>query len=428
MSVAEEMYELAKEIFPICRSITGNGVRQTLGILQKHINLRIHEVPTGTEVFDWTIPKEWNIRDAFIANSSGKRIVDFQKNNLHVMGYSTPVDAFMTLDELREYLYTIPEQPTAIPYITSYYSERWGFCLSQEQRDALVDDTYHVLIDSTLEAGSLTYGEYIIKGDSPQEVLISTYVCHPSMANNETSGPVLATFLAKWIAALPQRRYTYRVVFIPETIGSITYLSRHIGQMKQNTIAGFNLTCVGDNNSYSLLPTRKGETLSDRVAEHVLRFHAPEHKRYSFFKDRGSDERQYCAPGVDLPVVSVMRTKYDEYDEYHTSLDNLDYISANGLFGAYEVHQKMITALEKNYYYISKTLCEPQLGKRGLYPTSSTKETWQIVQTMMNLWTSMDGDPDLIAIAEMIDVPIWELYSIVDDFLDNDLIYSIQKQ
>lgn len=427
MNLGTNMYTLAEELFPICRSITGNGVRQTLQIIQRELpDLTIHEVPTGTSVFDWTIPKEWNIRDAYVANSKGEKVIDFQDNNLHIMGYATPIDCYMTLSELQEHLFSIPKQPDAIPYVTSYYKERWGFCLTQKQRDALVDDTYHVVIDSSLEEGSLTYGEWRLAGESEKEIFLSTYICHPSMANNEVSGPVVATYLAQWIQSLDTRRYSYRIVFIPETIGSITYLSRHLDEMKRRVIAGFNISCVGDNNSYSLLPTRKGKTLADRVAKHTLRYHTPAYKTYSFFKDRGSDERQYCAPGVDLPVVSVMRTKYDEYDEYHTSLDDLSYISGEGLFGAYEAHVKMITALERNVHFVSKTLCEPQLGKRGLYPSASTKNTWEVVQTMMNLWTSMDGETDLLGIAEMIDVPVWELYSIVDDFLENDLIYSLE--
>lgn len=274
-NVGQDMYRLMVELFPICRSITGNGVRETLARIKEHIPLQIHEIPSGTKAFDWEVPKEWNIRDAFILDEEGNKVVDFKTNNLHVVGYSIPVDRWLTLRELQEHLHSLPEQPDAIPYVTSYYKEYWGFCISDNQRKTLRDGRYRVVIDSQLKEGHLTYGEYIIQGKIRKEVFLSTYICHPSMANNELSGPVLTTFLAKWIASAP-RRYTYRIVFVPETIGSITYLSRHLDEMRNNIIAGFNISCVGDERVYSYVPSRYGNTFADKVALNVLKFKHPD--------------------------------------------------------------------------------------------------------------------------------------------------------
>ena len=270
--IGKEMHMLAEKLFPINRSITGDGVRKTLSIISEHVkNLVVFEVPSGTKVFDWEVPKEWSIVNGYILTPSGKKICDFNKNNLHVMGYSIPVNDSISLEELNKNLYSLPNQPDAIPYVTSYYSERWGFCISHKERELLEEGDYQVKIDSCLFDGNLTYGELIIKGETDREVLISTYVCHPSMANNELSGPVVVTYLIKWLQSLKSRRYTYRIVFIPETIGSITYLSRNIDKMKKKTIAGFNVSCIGDNRSYSYLPSRNGTTLSDKVAQHIFK-------------------------------------------------------------------------------------------------------------------------------------------------------------
>ena len=414
------MYRLMARLFPICRSIIGDGLRETLHILQEHIPLRLFEIPSGTRVFDWTVPKEWNIRDAFVLDPEGRKIIDFKSNNLHVLGYSVPVDRFVSLSELQRHLHSLPDQPDAIPWVTSVYEERWGFCLTHKQRTQLKDGTYRVVIDSELRSGALTYAELIIPGASSKEIFISTYVCHPSMANNELSGPVVATALAKWIASEP-RRFTYRIIFIPETIGSIAYLSRNLESMKNNIVAGFNLTCVGDERAYSYLPSRNGSTLADKVALNILRAKHPEFRQYSFL-DRGSDERQYCSPGIDLPVVSLMRTKYREFPEYHTSLDNLDFVSPAGLQGSFDLHRDCIELLERNRVYQMRCLGEPQLGVRGLYPTIATKESHRQVIDMLNFIAYADGTNDLIDISNAIQVPVRDLYPIMDKLTQADLL------
>lgn len=406
ISTGQEMYSWATELFPICRSITGDGTRTTLRYLQNLIpELVVREVPSGTAAFDWTVPDEWNIRDAYVADENGRRVIDFQRSNLHVVGYSEPVDEWLSLEDLQRHLYSLPERPKAIPYITSYYKRRWGFCVSHDDRQRLKASKYRAVIDSTLAPGSLTYGDLILKGKESREVLVSTYVCHPSMANNELSGPVVATALAQWLASMPERRFTYRFVFIPETIGSIVYLSRHFAEMKEKTIAGFVVTCVGDAKCFSFMPSRLGDTLADHIALHVLRHHAPDFRAYSFL-ERGSDERQYCSPKIDLPVVSIMRSKYGEYPEYHTSDDDLSLISPEGLNGTFEMLRRCIGGLEANCVYESSFSCEPQLGKRGLYPTLSTRETAAQVRTMMNVIGYADGHTDLLTIADRIGEPI----------------------
>ena len=421
--IGNKMHGLAEKLFPINRSITGNGVRETLSILNEYIkDLVLFEVPSGTQALDWVVPKEWSIVSGHILTPSGRKICDFNENNLHIVGYSTPVDDSISLVELDKHLNSLPDQPDAIPYVTSYYAERWGFCLTHKQRMLLEEGTYKVEIDSCLFDGHLTYGELIIKGDTDKEVLISTYVCHPSMANNELSGLVVVTYLAKWLQALQSRKYTYRIIFIPETIGSITYLSKNINQMQQKVIAGFNVSCVGDNRSYSYLPSRNGKTLSDKVAKHILKWIDPNYVAYSW-SERGSDERQYCAPGVDLPIASIMRTKYGKYPEYHTSLDDLiNVVTPDGLEGGYEALRLSIEAIENNCYPRVTVLGEPQLGKRGLYPTISTKNSSSETRLLMELITWSDGNHSLLEIAEKCNTPIWELYPLIKKLQTHDLL------
>lgn len=421
------MYHLAEKLFPICRSITGDGVRQTLEILKEEYgDMRIYEVPSGTQVFDWTVPKEWNIRDAYIEDSQGKRIIDFKENNLYVMGYSLPMDRIMSLEELKQMIFTQPDQPDVVPYVTSYYQERSGFCMSENQKNALREAAYHCVIDSELKEGSLTYGEIILKGDIEEEVLLSTYICHPSMANNEVSGPVVTIELVKWLASLKRRRYTYRILFIPETIGSITYLSRNLEIMKKNTVAGFVLSCVGDDRTYSIVETKYGDTLTDRLLKNILQYHFPDYKTYDFLH-RGSDERQYNAPGVDLPVCGVCRSKYEEYPEYHTSADDLSLISEEGLQGSFVLMKKCIMALEYNYFYKLSCCCEPQLGKRGLYPTLSQKGNYSDAALVMrDLVAYADGRIDLIEISNRIHTPIDRLIPLIDKLLENGLFGIVE--
>jgi aminopeptidase-like protein len=420
----ELMYQLLSELFPICRSITGNGVRSTLQVIKQHIPLEVHEIPTGMQVFDWTVPKEWNIRAAFIEDEDGRKIVDFQRNNLHVVGYSVPVERWVSLSELQEHLHSLEDQPEAVPYVTSYYKECWGFCMAHQERVKLKEGRYRVFIDSDLKDGYLTYGECVVPGEVEQEVFLSTYVCHPSMANNELSGPVVATFIAKWIASQP-RRYTYRIIFIPETIGAITYLSRHREDLRQRVLVGFNISCVGDERSYSYVASRYGNTLADKIISNVLAFKHHDFIRYSFL-DRGSDERQYCSPGIDLPLVTICRSKYGTYPEYHTSLDNLDFVTPEGLRGSYELIKDCIEVTERNRKYKLTCYGEPQLGKRGLYPNLSTKKSGASVSTIMNFIAYADGENDLVDISNHIQVPVWELYPVVDKLADASLLVGVE--
>lgn len=416
------MYGWAKDLFPINRSITGQGLRDTLKYIKDILpKLEIKEVETGTKIFDWEVPREWNVVEAYVDDEYGNRIIDFRNLNLHLVGYSIPVDVWVDLAELNEHLYSIESQPDAIPYITSYFKERWGFCLSHNQRIKLKKGMYHVVIRSTLEPGYLNYGELIIKGKSTQEVLLSTYVCHPSMANNELSGPVVTMALAKWINELKDTRYTYRIIFIPETIGAIAYLSENWQNMKKNTIAGFVLTCVGDDLNFSLMPSRLGNTYADEISKHLCSHFVPSYIKYSFL-ERGSDERQYCSPLIDLPIVSIMRSKYGTYAEYHTSKDNLNFISPEGLLGGYLINLKCIQAIEINFNYKCKILGEPKMDKRGLRDTiGAPKVLPNSIKHIMNFLMYSDGST-LLEISEIIGLNIFEAHEIAQILLKEDLI------
>lgn len=422
------MHKWATDLFPICRSLTGEGVRETLNYLSELLpGLKVESIPSGQQVFDWVVPDEWIIRDAYITDEKENCIVDFKVNNLHVVGYSQAVDQWLSLEELQSHLYSLPDQPDAIPYITSYYNKRWGFCLSENQRKELKPGCYRAVIDSDLVPGVLNYGELILPGYSSQEVLLSTYICHPSMANNELSGPVVTAALATWLMNIPDRKYTYRIIFVPETIGAITYIWKNLQELKENTIAGYQITCIGDERCYSYLPSRRGGSLSDHAALHVLKHLAPDFKRYSFL-NRASDERQYCSPGVDLPIASIMRSKYHEYPEYHTSLDDLTLVTPKGLEGGYTALRKSIEAIEYNFRPLVTVLCEPQLGKRGLYPTLGTNSSGIAKNHLMNLIAYSDGTRTLLEIAEIIKAPVWDLLPIFQKLKEHGLLKDLDNE
>ena len=424
--IGSSIYKLAQELWPLNRSLTGEGVRATLLKIQEIVPpLNIFEVSSGTKVFDWTVPDEWYIHDAYIVKPCGKKICHFKNNNLHVVGYSAPVNKKISLGELQEHLHSLPDQPTAIPYVTSYYQECWGFCISHEDRELLEDGEYHVVIKSRLFKGVLNYGELLIKGESDKEIFLSSYICHPSMANNELSGPTVLAYLSKWLLSLKRHRYSYRIILVPETIGSIVYLSDNYVQMKKNVVAGFNISCVGDDRAYSYVPSRRGDTPSDCVAKHVLKWTDPHYCHYSW-SDRGSDERQYCSPGLDLPIASICRSKYGSYPEYHTSLDVLgNVVTSEGLQGGYNVLRRSIEVLENNSIPSMTVLCEPQLGRRGLYPDLSIKGSADEVQLMMDFISWCDGTKTLLEISEILNVPVWELYGLSSSLQDKKLIVNI---
>ena len=427
--ISQQMYSWAVDLFPLCRSLTGKGTLNTLKYLQNLVpQIKILSVRSGTKAYDWEIPAEWNIEEAWIADENGNKLVDFKSNNLHVVNYSSPVDKCVNLAELERHLHSIPEIPDAIPYKTTYYKRDWGFCLTHNQRVKLKPGNYHVYIKSDFNLdGKMNYGEIKIPGREKDEIFLSTYVCHPSMANNELSGPVVTLALVKWILAMQNRRYSYRIVFIPETIGAINYIFENYNELKMNVKAGFNVTCVGDDRTYSFLPSRMGNTLADRVAKHVLFHTSSNFKSYTWF-DRGSDERQYCSPGINLPMVSIMRSKYGEYPEYHTSLDNLNLISPEGLLGSYEIIQSAISLFEQNYYPVSTMVGEPMMSKRGLRSTiggaKSLPDETKLIGDVISL---CDGTLSILDIAEMMNMPFQKIYQICDFLKSIELINVFYK-
>jgi aminopeptidase-like protein len=402
--VGEEIFALAARIFPICRSITGNGVRQTLREISSQLALEVHEVPTGTEVFDWTIPREWNIRDAYIKDGAGNKVVDFAQSNLHVMSYSVPVRTRISLTALRKHVHTLPEQPDLIPYRTSYYAEDWAFCMAHRQLDGLREETYEVVIDSNLENGYLTYGEYLHKGQTDEEFLLSAHVCHPSLANDNCSGVALLTQLARRMVGL-QTRYSYRFLFAPGTIGAIAWLA-HSEESSWRVKHGLVVSMVGDGGGPTYKKSRQGEAAIDRAMSHVLR-----HSRLSpvieEFSPYGYDERQYCSPGFNLPVGLFQRSKYGTIAEYHTSADNLDFIKPEHLQESYSMIVKTIDVIENDAVYCSTIQkCEPQLGKYGLYRRVGGN-SHIATENMALLWVLnlSDGTQSLLDIAERSKLP-----------------------
>lgn len=397
--ISHNLYQLVSELFPICRSITGNGFRETLKIIKQHIPLQIHEVPTGTQVFDWTVPKEWNIRGAYIKNAKGERIIDFQDSNLHVVNYSIPIHKTISFQELKPHLFTLPDHPDWIPYRTSYYKEDWGFCLSHNQYLQFQDEDYEICIDSSLQPGHLTYGEYFIPGKCSDEVLISCHACHPSLGNDNLSGIAIATFLAKQICQLSPR-YSYRFLFIPGTIGSITWLA--LNEAKVNQVKhGLVLTCLGDPGHLTYKKSRRGDAEIDKVVAYVLKNFANQHEIIDFFP-YGYDERQYCSPGFNLAVGCFMRSPHGTFPEYHTSADNLSFIQPEYLADSFYKCLLSIHTLDNNRAYLNQNpKCEPQLGKRGLYQMMGGQKDSGVNQmTLLWVLNLSDGDHTLLEIAE----------------------------
>ena len=400
----KELYNLVEELYPICRSITGDGVRDTLTILKKYIPLTSHEVPTGTKVFDWTVPKEWNIRDAYIKNRSGEKIIDFRNSNLHVMSYSTPVRQTLSLEELKTHLYTLPDHPEWIPYRTSYHNEQWGFCLTHQQLTELQHGEYEVCIDSTLDDGSLTYGEYYLQGEVDDEVLISCHICHPSLCNDNLSGIAVATSLAQFLSS-EMRRYSYRFVFLPGTIGPITWLSlneERVYRIKHGLV----LALLGDPGMTTYKKSRRGDAEIDRIVAHVLR-HSDAPYEIKDFSPYGYDERQYCSPGFNLPVGNLMRTPNGCFPEYHTSADNLEFVRPSFLADSWEKCRFVMETLEGNRTYSNQNpKCEPQLGRRGLYRAiSGQAERGQQEMAIFWVLNLSDGAHSLLDIAERAAMP-----------------------
>ena len=396
--IGEEIFALAAEIYPICRSITGRGVRATLDQLARHIELEVHEVPTGTPVFDWTIPREWNIQDAYIKNAAGERVVDFRRNNLHVLNYSVPVHTRLPLDELKQHIFTLPEQPGLIPYRTSYYAESWGFCMAHERLAALPDGVYEVMIDASLEDGSLTYGEYLHQGATEDEVLLSAHICHPSLANDNCSGLALLTRLAARLAQL-RTRYSYRFLFAPGTIGAIAWLARNEHRVARIR-HGLVVSCVGDSGGPTYKKSRRGDALIDRAMAHVLRQAGSSPTILDFFP-YGYDERQYCSPGFDLPVGLFQRSQFATFPEYHTSADDLDFIKPEHLASSYRVIVAGLDIVENDWLPESTNpKCEPQLGRRGLYAALGGASEGA-ARSMAMLWVLnlSDGRHSLLDIA-----------------------------
>ena len=421
LQTGKSMHRLATELYPLCRSITGNGFRDSLAILGREVPLNVVDVPTGTKVFDWTIPQEWNIRDAYIKNSQGEKVVDFTRLNLHVLQYSVPIRETMTLAELRPHLFTLPDHPDWVPYRTSYYKKNWGFCLSQKVLDSLEEGQYEVCIDSTLADGRLSYGEIVLPGATADEVLISCHSCHPSLANDNLSGMVVATSLARLLAGV-ERRYTYRFVFIPGAIGSIAWLARH----KEEALKikhGLVVACVGDPGPLTYKKSRRGDAEIDRAALHVME-HSGEPFHVKDFSPYGYDERQYCSPGFNLAVGSLTRTPHGQFPEYHTSADNLDFIRPASLEHSLQTYLSIVGLLEKNRVYLSlNPYCEPQLGKRGLY-RSMGGQTDEPANELALLWVLnlSDGQHSLLDIAERAGLPFALIAGAADALLAVDLL------
>jgi aminopeptidase-like protein len=425
-TVGAQLFELICRLYPICRSITGEGVRKTLRILQEMMPLEIHEVPTGTRVFDWEVPKEWNINDAFIKDSSGRKIIDFANSNLHVVSYSVPFRGKLKLEELKKHLFTLPDHPDWIPYRTSYYNESWGFCLSHRQLLSLADDEYEICIDSSLEEGSLSYGEYVIPGATNKEILLTTHICHPSLCNDNLSGIALVTWLAKQLGLKPNR-YTYRFLFLPGTIGSIAWLALNEGQVPLIE-HGFVVAGVGDRGLFTYKKSRRGNAEIDAVFDYVLKSTAGNSEIIEF-SPYGYDERQFCSPGFNLPVACVMRTPHGKYPEYHTSADNLEFLSTDSLVDSIEKCTSVLEILESNRTYLNRNpKCEPQLGKRGIYSQIGGEKDGKLQELAM-LWVLnfSDGKNSLFDVAEKSNLEFAVIQNAAQTLLEHGLLNELPE-
>jgi len=422
--IGKDIYRFIEELYPICRSITGNGVRETLRRIGHHVPLKVHEVPTGTQVFDWVVPKEWNVADAYVSDEAGNRIIDFRKSNLHVVNYSKPVSATLSLSELKSHLHTIPEHPDWIPYRTSYYSENWGFCLSHKQLLGLKDEKYQVVIDATLESGHLTYGEYYLPGETLDEVLISCHVCHPSLCNDNLSGIAISAFLAKALGS-SRRRYSYRFLFVPGTIGPITWLALNTAQASRIK-HGLVLTGVGDSGPFTYKKSRQANASIDRVMSHTLRHSGRPYKIIDFFP-YGYDERQYCSPGFDLPIGCFMRTPHGQYPEYHTSADNLDFVRPEYLGESFSQCLTGLMVLDHNRTFLNQNPhCEPQLGKRGLYkPIGGDSDKAKKEMALLWVLNLSDGRHSLLDIAERSSQDFGTIHAAAEVLVDHSLLKEL---
>ncbi|WP_440669458.1 DUF4910 domain-containing protein [Candidatus Pelagibacter sp. HIMB1483] len=411
--IGNKVFNLAKKVWNYNRSLTGQGVRDTLNEFKKiNKDLKINKVRSGTKAFDWEIPLEWNVREAYISDPSGKKICDFHKNNLHLVGYSIPQKKSFNLEQIKKKIYTYKKIPKAIPYHTSYYKKDWGFCMSLNQKKKLKKGIYKVNINTSLKKGYMNFGEIFIKGKKKKEIFFSTYVCHPSMANNELSGPCTMIYFSDYLKKI-KLNYSVRILFIPESIGSIYYLSKNYKKMKKNIISGFNISCIGDNRSYSFISSRKNNTDTDKITRYVYKNISNKFKEYSW-NDRGSDEKNYCAPGIDLPVCTIMRSKFGKYKEYHTSEDKLGkVVSKVGLNNSFELLKK-IHYLADNYSSPkTSVLGEPFLTKYNLYPTLSSQNLPKKTMLIKNIITYSDGDNSIIDIAEKCKVSVWDIIPLI---------------
>jgi aminopeptidase-like protein len=426
---SNKYYNFAKnELFPICRSITGKGTEQTLKKIQRFFpKLKIYKIKSGTKIFDWKIPEEWNIKNAYVIDKYQNKIIDFKKNNLHIVGYSKPIKKKLTKKELLNKIYSLPAQSDAIPYVTSYYKKDWGFCTTDIVRKLIVknyskNDKFDVLIDTSFKKnGYLQYGEYFIKGKTSKEIIISTYICHPSMANNELSGPIVSMSLMDYFSKLPKPNKSLRFVFIPETIGSLAFLNNNLKKLKKNFLAGFNLTCIGDERMYSCMLSKYEDSISDDAIIKAYKKLKLKFKKYSFLK-RASDERQYNSPGIDLPFTSVFRSKYHEYPEYHTSKDDFKIVTKKGIKGSFKLLKLAIKIIQQNIYPITKVLGEPMLSKRGLYSTISLKNSWKSSRSYLDVLQFSDGRNNLDKISELSKIDVKKLKKVIKTLNNYNLI------